>query len=269
MSQTLDDTSQATNPGRLRLSRAKLKALQPELFALFSWDQWDWTDGRVRNRRSLWLTRFEEHLWYGDTRAAVVLKTSPLLVAAYTDELDCVAVLHFNERLVSQYHLEIGSRLLSVNLYDYMEDGSYETDLVPGPRTSGYFRNFTPLIADFLTDDTMRVAQRKTQINESEWRRTETLGQSYLSENYARPRDGRPFWSSMPFEQFQSESGEADVVEVKESQITLLDIPKRILLVIAFLFLTMLVIREIRVHPRIGWVGTALFGTMCVNRWSA
>ena len=220
--------------------------------------------GRLWNRRSLWLTRIEEQLWHGDTRAAIVVKTDPLLVAAYTDELDCVAILHFNEALVSRYNLEIGSRLLTVNIYDYMDDGSYESDLTPGPRASGLYRNFTPLIADFLTDDLSRVAKRKAQIREDEWRRTEVLGQSYLSEKHARPRDGRPFWSSLTFEQFESESDEPAVGEFKESRISWLEVPKRILFVIFFLFVTLLCISQIWLHPKLGWLGAAFFGTLCV-----
>ena len=238
--------------------------MQPELFAALAWDTWDWMAGKLWNRRSLWLTGIEEHLWHGDTRAAIVVKTDPLLIAAYTDELDCVAILHFNERLVSAYNLEIGSRLLTVNIYEYMDDGSYESDLIPGPRASGLYRNVTPLIADFLTDDLMRVAKRKAQIREDEWRRTEELGQSYLSENHARARDGRPFWSSLPFEEFQAQSNEPSTVETKNPPITLLEIPKRILLVIIFLLFVMWCVREIRINPRVGWFAFAIFGTMFV-----
>ena len=264
MTKTLDDTTRASNPGRVRVSRAKLKAQQPELFAALAWDVWDLTAGRLSNRRSLWLTRIEEHLWHGDTRAAIVVKTDPLLVAAYTDELDCVAILHFNELFVSRYNLEIGSRLLTVNLYEYMEDGSYESDLIPGPRAYGRYRNVNPLIADFLTDDLARVAERKAQIREDEWRRTEMLAQSYLSENHATPRDGRPFWSSMTFEQFKSESEEPAVAEVKQTPISWFDVPKRILFVIFFFFVTLLCLSQIRRHPRLGWLGAAFFGTLAV-----
>lgn len=103
-----------------------------------------------------------------------------------------MALLRFSDRFVSEYDLKPGSRLITVNTYEYHDgsyERSYETDLAPGPAASGNYRNFSPFIADFLTDDLDRLAKRKATIGEDEWRRTEELGETYVSENYARP-----FW---------------------------------------------------------------------------
>ena len=40
-------------------------------------------------------------------RAAVVIAVKPLLIAAYTDELDCIAMLHFPEELAAEYALAL------------------------------------------------------------------------------------------------------------------------------------------------------------------
>ncbi len=191
MIETLEQNSEASLPAEVRLSHAKLKKLQPEFYSLGS--KWIW-----HRRRSYWLSYFESHLYYGDSRSAVVVSTSPLLIAAYTDEIDCIAVLRFDDSLVSEYGLKIGSRLITTNRYYDIEDSGYESDLVPGPANTGRYGNFMPLIADFLTDNAERLDELKAEISEDEWLRTETLGQSYLTEGFARPRDGRPCWAQQP-----------------------------------------------------------------------
>src|SRR5688500_1910536 len=131
MTKTLDDDTVASHPGGFELSQEKLRILQSDLYGPFAWIGWYRYDGKLLSRRSFWLTRIEEQLLFGDSRAAVVITTSPLLIAAYTDEIDCVVLLRFSDRFVSEYDLKPGSRLLTVNSYAY-SDGSYESDLKPG-----------------------------------------------------------------------------------------------------------------------------------------
>jgi hypothetical protein len=259
MTKTLDDDTVAAHPGGFALSTAKLKSLQPDLYGPFAWIGWDWEDGKLSSRRSFWLTRIEEQLLFGDTRAAVVLTTSPLLIAAYTDEIDCVVLLRFSNRFVSEYDLKPGSRLITINTY-VDSDGSYESDLKPGPEARDYYENFHPFIADFLTDDVERLAQRKLEISEDEWRRTEELGHTYLSENYARPRDGRPCWSILPAERLPSDL--QDIEPKKPTPVTILEIPKRIMFVLVFIPLTAWGFVEYQRNPRMGLFGIAVFGTM-------
>lgn len=107
-------------------------------------------------------------------------------------------MLRFDDNLVSEYGLEIGTRLITANRYYDIEDSGYESDLVPGPANIGRYGNFMPLVADFLTDDVERLDKLKAEISEVEWLHTETLGQTYLTEDFARPRDGRPCWAQQP-----------------------------------------------------------------------
>lgn len=269
MTKTLDDNSRASFPGGIRLSTAKLKALQPELFSRVSnLISWQVIDGKIWNGNTWWKTRIEEHLWSGDSRAAVVVSTKPLIVAAYTDEIDCVALLRFRNRLVSEYDLDVGSRLVTVNLYEYMQDGIYETDLLPGPRARPFYRNFTPLIGDFLTDDFERLAKRKDQISEDEWKRTAEMGQSYLEDAFAQPRDGRPFWSSYPAD--KAEIPPESVIGAKgkaaqkapDQPVSILEAPKRVFYVIVFTSLTIWSVKEALAKSRTGWWGIAVFGTL-------
>src|SRR5258708_34960921 len=93
----------------------------------------------------------DEHLRLGDSRAAVAVRGSPMLVAAYTDELDCVAVLEFPSKFVKRFALEQGSRLLTVNTYTALP--SVAPDLFAGSGSLDRWQNFYPLIAEFLSDD--------------------------------------------------------------------------------------------------------------------
>ena len=198
---TLNDNTRASHPGGIRLSHEKLELLHPELYSLFRWLRY------ARNspyklpslKPEFWKTHIEEHLLYGDSRAAVVISVSPLLVAAYTDELDCIAMLRFDNSFAREYFLRAGSRLLTVNTYSGLTD-SYEEDLEPGPDAIGRYGNFAPYIAEFLTDDADRVEKRKAEINEDEWRRAERFGREYLAKHGMKARDGRPMLCPLPAE---------------------------------------------------------------------
>lgn len=130
---------------------------------------------------------------YGDSRAALVMSIEPLLVAAYTDELDCIAMLSFPNNLVTEYGLECGTRLLTVNLYARV--GAHASDLVNGPASSHRYTNFTPLIAEFVSNDHTRIEERKRNIEETEWQRALEYGQVHLSNHYGQFRNGLPLYS--------------------------------------------------------------------------
>jgi hypothetical protein len=151
---------------------------------------------RLIGSRAALIFQVADHLSSGDSRAAVVVSRAPLLVAAYTDELDCIAMLQFPAELGLKYDLHVRDRLLTVNRY--ASEGSLATDLEHGPLSYMRFSNFQPVIADFLTDDADRLRQRKSRINEDEWIRTWVLGQRYLERFGKAARDGRPLFSMRP-----------------------------------------------------------------------
>ncbi len=165
--------SAASHPGRVALAAAKLLKLNPELRG---------------NEEAIELIGW--HLMQGDSRAAVVMSTDPLVIAAYTDELDCVALLMFPQDYATRYGLKPGHKMLTVNTYS--QKGESATDIVQGARASGRFVNFTPLIAEFLTTDAARVNTRKREIDRDEWERTLAMGKAAMERAGGIYRDGRP-----------------------------------------------------------------------------
>ena len=185
----------ASDPGMIELSDTKLRLLRPDLYGLHG--LWRFLRWRLTSWFS-WDERLhiKNQLMYGDSRAAVVVSTFPLMVAAYTDELDCVAILNFPDIVAEKYNLTEKSILLTVNYY--MPGDEYASDLIPGPKNTETWANFHPLIAEFLTDDYARVKARKSQISREEWERTYRMGKEYLKLRPWTARDGSPIASSVP-----------------------------------------------------------------------
>lgn len=179
-----DESIPASDPVQISLSLAKLRKLKVP-----------------RNVDMLPSDLLNEHLGFGDSRAAVVVSTEPLLVAAYTDELDCVVLLRFQPELVGDYGLEVGSRLLTVNTYT--RNPPLAPDLVPGPESYDRWFNYFPLIADFLTEDMPAVEARKAAIAEAEWQRARSQGARALKANPQPLREGHPYASETPLRSFE------------------------------------------------------------------
>lgn len=188
MSKYHDDTTVASDPVAVRLARRRLAAWPRAESVLSRIARWIGGDEFAE--------RIDEHLRLGDSRAAVVINCSPLLVAAYTDELDCVALLRFPVHFVDQFHLDVGTRLLTVNTYGTR--AAVAADLIPGSGDQLRWQYFYPLIAEFLSDDSERIATRKAQITEAEWERCFALGRDYVRARPGVARDGSPFESFKP-----------------------------------------------------------------------
>lgn len=185
----MNDATKASHPGGFQLDLEFLAALEPELVKppLLS----SLHPRRAAERRWM-LTHIAEHLQLGDSRAALVVEVSPLLVAAYSDEFDCVALLEFPAAYRPPLVLERGSRLITVNTYAQRSQG-IARDLVPGPGDLGHWGNFAPYIADFLCDQPIQLSQRMREISSAEWARCEAGAAA------ARwVRDGRPSRCMLP-----------------------------------------------------------------------
>ena len=197
LTKPLDDPSTASQQGGLTLSDEKLRLLEPWMFgiryvllkivsALFCLDVLDLINAKV----------LKQHLASGDSRAAVVVSTAPLLVAAYSDDLDCVAMLRFPRDFARRHQLSVGSKLLSINTY--YRGFTRQADLTFGPNQTADWTGLFPVIAEFLSDDDRRIEDHKQEIDETEWQRCRELGEAYLFERPRVARNGRPRRSHQP-----------------------------------------------------------------------
>jgi hypothetical protein len=201
---TIDDSSRASNPVFINLSDTKISQFHPELYQvnittglLQSLAFWKAVDKEYIPLYPILHTHYKEHLLCGDSRAAMVVSINPLLIAAYTDEFDCIAMLKFPNSLISEYNLKVYDRLLTINLY--MPEGDFAEDLENGPASHNRYSNFEPFIAEFLSDDLHQIELRKAQILSNEWERTKHLAEKYIEKNgKIRFRDGRPLYCRKP-----------------------------------------------------------------------
>lgn len=184
MSRYHDDRTVASDPGGLRLSKKKVDVFRGGI-------------GFLERQAIAPDQLLNEHLTSGDSRAAIVMQTSPdVLVAAYTDELDCVAMLQFPQFVKMFRPLDVGDHLLTVNTYT--SGLMPASDLIQGPGSHRRYSNFHPLIAEFLSDDLDRIERRKQEIQPGEWERTYLLAVEYAGIQGWRFRDGNPFRSGKP-----------------------------------------------------------------------
>lgn len=179
-----DPNSRASDAVGVSVDDAKMKLLCPELYGF-----WSFVFGSK-------LAQLKEHVKLGDSRAALVVSINPLLIAAYTDELDCVAMLNFPQEFVAQYQLQVGTPLLTINTYFYK--GKLASDLTLGPQQLGRYPNVHPVIAEFVSNDFPQIAARKQGIARAEWERCYAMGMQYLQQRPGVFRNGSPSESLDP-----------------------------------------------------------------------
>lgn len=200
MSKYFNDSTSASLPGGLTLSLRKLQELEPELFTdrTFKCGPTCDVDHSAESMRE----RFAEHLQHGCCGAAVVVSTSPPVIAVYGEDLDAAVLLRFPQSFVDRYGLSVGKRLVAVNAFqDVRSDGGevlYAADLIPGPARTNW-SGFSPCIAEFLSDETELIDLRRSEIPEAEWpalERTASLRIRRMGLDTAR--DGKPTAAGVP-----------------------------------------------------------------------
>jgi hypothetical protein len=195
----INSSSFASDPARLRLSDSKLRRLCPGLYL---------SSGLGGFARCLFLdglgTRefIRDMVAHGDSRAAVVMREHPLLVACYCDDSDAVCVLQFRRDDVGGVVCRVGDRLLTVlNSFVLNRPArAHEVapDLMQGGAANPRYINFWPLVAEFISEDIVEIERRKAAISDHEFEHCRSLGEEHLRRFPGRVRDGRPDRSRHP-----------------------------------------------------------------------
>lgn len=189
-----DKNSYATDPGKLYMSERKLKRV-------FFRDLFTITEkikrllGKEEFHKEV-IRRMKEHMYFGDCQPAVVVSVEPLYIAAYSSDIDCVILLKGIKYFTDLYKLKVGSRLLSVNTYGIHKDD----DIEHGPYSRHMWNACWPIIAEFVSNNFIRIKKRKLDIEEERWERAYELGCKKLSEKNFKYRSCNPWASQFPKE---------------------------------------------------------------------
>lgn len=182
-----DSSTYASCPGRLKLSESKWKDIKKfyKLGLL----------GRLKLDRKKAMVR--EYISYGDTQPAIVMSVNPLLIAAYSDEMDAVILLKFPCGFAEKNNLKLHDRLITVNTYVRMPSGvGYDRlksdDIFFGKNYLGRWKDVNPIVGDFISLETVKIEKHKQAIPESLWRYVKALGEDYLNNHKELARKG--FW---------------------------------------------------------------------------
>lgn len=169
----------ASDSGGFSLDESKLRALFPDF---------EWTADQ--------LAYIDDHLKRGDSRAAIVASVKPLVVSAYSDELDAVILVEFSEDLVKQYALKVGDELIAT--WTYPKAPRAPSDIVQGERNLVRYNNGAPIVADFFSNSVEQIKNRKATVSKAEWARVRMLTPSALKRANGKYRTSFPLYVGHP-----------------------------------------------------------------------
>lgn len=183
-----------SNPGILRLDLDLLARFHPEWFPKGPSKLFQRIATACGRRDPIPYIKWQ--LLLGDRGPAIVVSQKPFIVAAYSEELDGIAMLEFDAQLIEPQYRALGTKLITLNLDYSSKFGPLAADLHPGPNCSGRWTNFLPLIGDFLSRDKERLAQLLADIPTAWWSRLATMVKNY--DHRFGIRDGRPGLAAQP-----------------------------------------------------------------------
>ncbi|MCM1132777.1 MAG: hypothetical protein NC340_04830 [Ruminococcus flavefaciens] len=131
--------------------------------------------------------RINDYMMNGDTQPAVVYSVKPLIISAYSDEMDGVVFLEFPEQFAEKYNLYEGMRLVTSNVYQYGKRPV--KDINAGAGYLKRYSDFTPIVQLFLTDSENYARRRTMLFGEEVWDRVNLLTEEYARSG-KKPRRG-------------------------------------------------------------------------------
>lgn len=174
-----DSNTYASCPGRLNLAKEKWNDIE-KIYNL----------GFIKRiKLNSQRGRIQEYIRFGDTQPAIVISIRPLLITAFSDEMDAVVMLKFPDEYANKYRLKKYDRLITVNTYSY---NKIYHDIFIGKNYLNRYGDFNPNIGEFLSSENEKIEQHKKNIPESIWRYVQCLGDDYIIKHKNKYRNG--FW---------------------------------------------------------------------------
>lgn len=176
----------ASNPGGVKLSPYKWELIKQMICQTPS--QAALCDSRF--------AKIADFVQYGDTQPALVMSVSPLIIAAYSDEMDAVMMLRFPEVLAKQYRLRKGKKLVTVNTYRWLEGHDIASDLFVGENYLRRYSDCQPVVPLFLSNDVGLLKKKVRLFDRATWRMVAQKAQQYADEHPGLSRNG--FYFMLP-----------------------------------------------------------------------
>ncbi len=171
-----DPNTFAENSGNVELSERKFAQVRDDILKLSGLEKSNYNSNFVR---------INEFMMNGDTQPAVVYSVDPLIISAYSDEMDGVVFLEFPNQLTEMYDLKKGTRLVTSNVYKY--GNKPVNDINAGESYLKRYSDFTPIVQLFLTDNENYAMKRTELFDEEKWERVNRFTEEYSrSGNEAR-----------------------------------------------------------------------------------
>ena len=170
----------AENPGNIKLSRWKLRKIKKMICI----------SKRERAYFNKQIPAIKEYVAFGDTQPAYVMSVSPLVVSAYSDEMDAVVMLRFPDELSRQYKLTIGDRIITVNTYRQLNSNGVVPDVFVGKNYLNRYSDCHPIVPLFISRSHKLMHQKLSLFDEEEWQMVWQKSQEYASEHPDLLRDG-------------------------------------------------------------------------------
>ena len=170
--------SQAENQANVKFSYKKYYSFRNKINTKFS----------ERFRSDMRIDFVMRSLLYGDTQPAVVISTNPLLIGAYSDEMDAVVMLQFPKEFADQYNLSVGTRLTTSNVY--FNGASVADDIHVGEKYSRQYADFVPIVQLFLGKKDEKIMEKTKLFREDVWQAVSEKADDYVRLYPNCARDG-------------------------------------------------------------------------------
>ncbi|MDE6789775.1 MAG: hypothetical protein K2J47_10720 [Ruminococcus sp.] len=163
-----DPNTYAENAGNVSLSETKFAQVRDDILKVSFLGKSQYNSN---------FERINDFMLNGDTQPAVVYSVNPLIISAYSDEMDGVVFLEFPDQLTEMYNLQKGTRLVTSNVYKY--GNKAVKDIKVGAGYLKRYSDFTPIVQLFLTDRENYVRRRTMLFGEEVWDMVNRLTEEY------------------------------------------------------------------------------------------